>query len=274
MTLAANIARLLGENALSEATEEARGKVKSAPSDRTARHLYIDLLILAGEYEKADAQCNVASTLAPEDAVGFGLLRRELRGMAARRAWFEDGAVPTFPGVPTELDRLALALAVALREGEEAQARDGLAALEAARGERSLQWNGKAVPDFRDLDDRTPHALEAITSGGSYMWIDFSRIASLKIEPIARPRDLAFRRAELGLSDGASAPVLLPAIYHGTFGDPQLLLGRQTDWVEEPGGITTGRGQRCFLSGDELVTLHETAALGDPNATGRVAADG
>lgn len=97
-------------------------------------------------------------------------------------------------------------------------------------------------------------------TGGAYLWIDFSRIAALNVEPIARPRDLAFRRAELELVDGASAPVLLPAIYHGTKG-ARLLLGRETEWVAEPTGITTGRGQKCFLAGDDLVSFHDLTSL-------------
>jgi type VI secretion system protein ImpE len=114
-----------------------------------------------------------------------------------------------------------------------------------------------------------PHALEVIMTGGAYLWIDFAKIASVVVEPIARPRDLAFRRAELSLIDGASAPVLLPAIYQGTEGKEKLLLGRETEWVAEPSGITTGRGQRCFLAGDDLVSFHDMQTLGMPEVARR-----
>ena len=272
MTTAGKIATFLADDDLAGATQQARELVKASPSDKSARHLYIDLLILAGDYEKADAQCNVASTLSPDDAVGFALLRNELRGMAARRAWFETGAVPDFPGGPTDTDKAALALGIIHREGGEAAS--ALAALEDARGEHALYWNDRQVSDFRDLDDRTAHALEAITSGGSYMWIDFARIASVKIEPITRPRDFAFPHAQLTLLDGASASVMLPAVYEGTVDDPKLLLGRGTDWVDESTGITTGRGQRCFLAGDALVAIHETTVIGTQPLKQETNADG
>ena len=46
------------------------------------------------------------------------------------------------------------------------------------------------------------------------------------------------------------------------FDDPDTLrLGRETQWVEEPTGITTGRGQRCFLAGDDLVSFHDMQNL-------------
>jgi len=261
MTLSESIARALSDNLLKDALEETRAHLKTKPSDQQARHLYIDLLVLAGDYERADSQCSLAVTFAPEGTMGFALLRNELRAMAAREAWFESGAVPGFPQGPTQLDRLAIRLGIAHRRGEADDAKAALAELEEIRGERSMIWNGKPVSDFRDLDDRTPHGLEVIMTGGSYLWIDLAKIAEVALLPIGRPRDLAFRRAELTLRDGAVAPVLLPAIYHGTGQEAKLGLGRESKWIEEPTGIITGRGQRCFLAGDELVSLHDTTSL-------------
>ena len=276
MTLSASIAQSLSDNALDEALEEVKAHLKARPSDQEARHLYIDLLVLAGEYERADNQCSLAATLSPDATMGFALLRNELRAMAARDAWFVSGAVPEFPQGPSELDKLALRLGIADRDGNAADAKAALDALETVRGERPLIWNGKAISDFRDLDDRIPHALEVIMTGGAYLWIDFAKISAVSIEPIARPRDLAFRRAELSLIDGAAASVLLPAVYYGTGKDAALKLGRETEWVEEESGITTGRGQRCFLAGDELVSFHDTQSLEivPASSAGRQAAHG
>ncbi|MBN8954805.1 MULTISPECIES: type VI secretion system accessory protein TagJ [unclassified Rhizobium] len=259
MTLSAKIAEALSENALDDAIGLAKAHVKAAPTDKDGRHLLIDLLILAGDYARADAQCNLATTFAPEDVMGFAMLRNQLRAMAARSAWFDEAAAPEFPHGPTALDQAAIKVAIAHRD-HSADTVTALQSLEEIRGERPMNWNGRLVSDLRDLDDRIPHALEVIMTGGAYLWIDFSRIAALRVEPIARPRDLAFRRAELELVDGANAPVLLPAIYHGTTG-AKLLLGRETEWVDEPTGITTGRGQKCFLAGDDLVSFHDLKSL-------------
>jgi type VI secretion system protein ImpE len=261
MTLATRVAEFLADDALIDAAELVKSHVKSSPTDKEARHLYIDLLILLGEYERADAQCNLAAGLAPEDTMGFALLRNQLRAMAAREAWFADAAVPEFPQGPSDLDKAAVQLGLAHRAGAANEATAILEGLEGLRGERAMLWNGRPVSDIRDLDDRIPHALEVIMTGGAYLWVDFAKIASVRLEPIARPRDLAFRRAELTLIDGAAAPVLLPAIYHGTAGDEKLLLGRETVWVTESSGMTTGRGQRCLLAGEELVSFHDAVSL-------------
>lgn len=255
------IARLLAADALSDAVEQAKSQVKADPTDKAVRHLYIDLLILSAAYEDADAQCILATTIAPDASTDFSHLRNQLRAMVARRAWFEAAKTPAFPSDSTEFDEAALTLGMANRTGEHKLTQTALKALEDDRGERPMRWNGKLFPDFRDLDDRTPHALEIMSFGGAYLWIDFSRIATVTVDPIIYPRDLAFRRAQLSLLNGVSTPVMLPAIYPGSGDDPKFLLGRETRWVKETSGITTGRGQRCFLAGEELVSLHDTTSI-------------
>ncbi len=264
MTLRDDISRLLDDNQLDEAIAKSREQVKATPSDKTARYLYIDLLILAGDYEKADAQCNLASTFAPQDAIGFSLFRNHLRAMAARVAWFETGALPDFIHGPSELDQLAIKANIATREGNDAEATKALLELDEKRGEVQLVLNDGVAGDIRDLDDRIPHALEVLTNGGKYLWIDFNRIDTVVVEPMTRPRDLAFRQADITLLDGSVASVLLPALYHSGDNRPTLLLGRETEWSEDDGPLVTGCGQRCVLIGDDLVPFHEISSLSAP----------
>ncbi|MDQ0454592.1 type VI secretion system accessory protein TagJ [Rhizobium paknamense] len=252
---------LLAEDALAPALDEARAAVKTKPADKALRHLYIDLLVLSGDYERADAQCDVAARFEATDGLGYALLRREIRAMAARADWYDKGAMPSFPGGPGPLDEIALKLGLAVREQSHGEAASLVRQLDEARGERPMNWNGAAISDLRDLDDRLPHALEVLTNGGAYLWVDIARIESLVLQPIARARDLAFRRAELTLAGGASASVLLPAIYPGIYEDSALALGRQTEWVELAEGLTIGRGQRSLFNGDDMVSLHELESL-------------
>ncbi|GAK69839.1 type VI secretion system accessory protein TagJ [Agrobacterium rubi] len=266
MTLRDDISRLLDGDQLQDAIAAAKEHVKVKPSDKEGRNLYVDLLILAGEFEKADAQCNLAATFAPQDAVGFSIIRQHLRAMAARNAWFENGAVPDFANGPSELDQLAIKANIATRAGDTEGATSALAELEAQRGELSIACNDKPAGDIRDLDDRIPHALEVLTDGGRYLWIDYNRIESLTVEPMKRPRDIAFRQAELSLRDGAMASVLLPSIYHGDTDSAPMLLGRETIWNDD-GPLVTGQGQRCLLIGNDLVPFHEISTLSAPAET-------
>ncbi|MBP1853447.1 type VI secretion system accessory protein TagJ [Rhizobium halophytocola] len=280
MTDAPTPAELLENDALPEALALAQERVKLKPGDRDARNLYIDLLILSGDFARADTQCNLASTFSPEDVVGFGMMRRQLRGIAAREAWFAEAAVPAFPGGPSELDQLAIRIGIALQSGDGAETRALIEELDERRGEQPMVWNGNPVGDIRDLDDRIPHALEVLTNGGAYLWIDYAKIAALSLAPMRRPRDLAFREAELSLLDGSSATVLIPALYPARKDDtPSLRLGRETDFSEAPGGLTIGHGQRCLLAGDDAMPFHELTSLACADAKaaaggGRKAANG
>jgi type VI secretion system protein ImpE len=255
------VAALLDDNALEDALEQVKIAVKATPADHDSRHLYIDLLILAGDYGRADQQCDLASKFQPTDAVGFAILRHQIRAMSARQAWFDAGGVPDFPGGPTELDQIALKLGMALREQSFDQASDLLAQLEEARGPHPMIWNGNACADLRDLDDRIPHALEVLTTGGAYLWVDFRKIETVSVEPIVRSRDIAFRPAELTLIGGATASVLLPAVYHSTANKPAWQLARETEWVDLAPGLVMGCGQKCYLVGEEIQSLHDLTEL-------------
>ncbi|MBO0662661.1 nitrogen fixation protein [Jiella sp. MQZ9-1] len=261
MTLAAQISEALDRNALDEAVAAATAAVRDGPSDAVARNLLIDLLILEGQFERADKQCALASTFSPDLAVGFARLRGELRGMAAREAFFTEGAVPAFPGEPSACDALALRLSVSARKGTQSETKPLLEALEDERAGQAMIVNGTPVADFRDCDDRTPHALEAISSGGAYLWVDFAKIAALTLKPMSRPRDIAFREAELTLHDGSVGTVLVPMLYHGGTQAAEVKLGRETAWQDLGSGITVGCGQRCFLSGDDLLPILELKTL-------------
>jgi type VI secretion system protein ImpE len=266
LILQKKIAEALSTDALDEALDEALAMafdgVRNAPQDSALRLLLIDLLILDGDYERADKQADMAAKLAPADAVGLSILRGQIRGLDARARWFTEGAVPAFPQGPSPADEAALRLGLAIRENDAPAARSAAEALEAVMEETTLAWNGTPAPQFRDADDRLPHAFEVVTTGGVYLWIDFSRVAAMEFEPLRRPRDLAARRAMLTLKSGSAAEVLIPAIYGAAKGlEPALKLGRSTDWTELPGGLTAGLGQRCFLIGDDLVALAEAETI-------------
>lgn len=261
MNIIERTAQLLSDNALFEAIEETTAHIKTSPTDSNARFLLSDLLTLAGDFEHAKRQISAGATFAPDQAMGFALVSNELRGILAREDWFANGASPSFPEGPSKCDELALELNTLQREGDWDGAGFTLQDLDDARGQTAMIWNDRSVDDIRDLDDRVPHALEIITTGGSYLWIGYAGIQSLELEPISRPRDLAYRRGRLRLKDGSVDSVLIPALYPGSGSDVELCLGRKTDWIDKGAGLSIGVGQRCLLAGDEMVGFHDTTSL-------------
>lgn len=257
------IAHLLGQDALSDAIAMATETVKSQPDNAQARGQLAELCLIAGDLERADTHAKLAGRLDAQETVRFGLFRQTIHGMWARQAWWQDGAVPEFPMGQTPRDEVALRLNVALKAGDGDEAKAALDELERLRGEQPTVWNGNPVSDLRDLDDRLPHALEAITSGGHYLWIDFTCIAEVEFTVPQRPVDLVCRKARVTLRDDSAADLLVPAVYPGGT-EPQHMLARQTDFVEAAGGLTLALGQRAYLAGDTMTTLLEAKTITFP----------
>jgi type VI secretion system protein ImpE len=255
------VARALEACDLTAAREAASADVKARPRSADARMLLAELCVLSGDLDRAETHARLAATAEPRRATALSVFRQHLRGLHARAAWWEKGAVPDLPGGPTELDGHALALNVALREGDGAAAGAALRALEEVRGARPGLWNGVPTDDLRDLDDRLPHALEAVTSGGRYLWLGLDRIAGVTFVPPARPLDLALRRARVTLHVGSEADVLVCAVAPGAATDAERL-ARTTEFEERPGGIVATRGQKALLVGEEMRGLLEAETMG------------
>ncbi len=251
----AGIAELLLQDSLDEALAASAASVKAQAGSPARRMIHAELCALSGDLEKADAHAKIAQRLLhPGDAAAPPLFRQHLRGLEARERWWRDGSVPDFPAGPSACDRAALALNVAFRAGNAESIRRKAAALEELRGMRPALWNGTDIPDLRDLDDRLPHAVEAVTSGGHYLWLDMARITRLTFTAPARPFDLCCRRARVVLRDGSAADILIPVVYP----DPRTAaqrLASETDFEDMPGGLTVGRGQRLYLSGGDASAI-------------------
>ena len=257
------VARALEADDLAAARQAAAAGVKARPRDADARLLLAEICVLSGDLARAEIHAGLAATSEPARATGLSVFRQHLRGLHARAAWWEEGAVPDLPGGPSALDHHALALNVALRGGDGAAARAALDALEAARGTVPTIWNGEPAEDLRDLDDRLPHALEAVTAGGRYLWIGLDRVAEVAFEPPRRPVDLALRRARVRLHGGSEADLVICATAPGASTDAERL-GRETGFAELPSGLVATRGQKALLVGEEMRGLLEAEAIAAP----------
>jgi type VI secretion system protein ImpE len=225
--------------------------VKRSPKDTDSRRLLIDLLIVNADYDRADKQADILSNTSGDLTLGMVLLRGRLRAAKAREAWFLNGAVPSFPGEPTPRDQMAMLLGVALREGDTANIEDALNAVTTTSQTEGFSINGASVAELRDVDDRLPHALEVLCSDGSYMWVDFNRIETLKFSPIVSVRDLVWRPAKLRLNDGSETEVIVCATYFSATQSDEEKLARVTNWQELAGGVVVGIGQKVYLMDDD-----------------------
>jgi type VI secretion system protein ImpE len=256
-----SITALLAQARLGEAVAAVKTQVKSKPLDTTARILLADLLCLQGAIEGADAQLQIASQHAGAEAVGIARLRGLLRAEAARRAWFKEGAVPSFLATPTTRQQQALRLAVAWRAGDADATAGQLAELERSQTACHGSCDGVAFDDFRDACDLMQENIEILGSNGQYYWLAPQALARVTFMPPRHPRDLMWRRAAAVFRSGESAELHLPAQYCADAAEDDHRLARRTDWTTTLGGVTLGRGQRVLVVGGEPRAMLEIGEI-------------
>ncbi len=250
---------------LAAAVTAAQGAVKAAPRDSGARWLLAELMLFAGDAERADRMLDAAVLDDPSPAVLE--FRKLLRAEVVRQQVWNDGRAPKFSGDDaTDAQKAAVRASVLARAGaaEEAAA-EALVAEEArtpVAGEAELA-DGRVIAfdDFRDADDLMAPMVEVLTTAGDHILVPTDRLVLLEFEPPRRPRDLAWRRTTIELKDGTEGVVYMPSLYAGPPGQPDpIRLGRVTEWSEGPGPVR-GHGQRLFLIGEEAVALADIAAI-------------
>lgn len=233
-------------------------QVRNKPADRGARFLLAELLVFAGDLERADKQLDVLFAPDAPDLLAVTLFRQLIRGETARREVFTAGRVPEFTTQPSDAVKLHLEAAVALRAGQPADAAALLA--KAAIPPRPGTCDGKPVDDFRDLDDLLAPVLEVITANGNYYWVPLATVERVEFLPPKRPRDLYWRAAQMTVTDGPDGVVYVPALYHGSHADARdaVKLGRESDHAGAP---SRGLGLREFLAGDEAKSVMEITTI-------------
>lgn len=252
---------------LNAAIEAANAAVRSRPADFGERLLLAELLVFAGNLQRADVLLDAAAKADPTTAVVVAEFRQLLRADIARQQCFAEGRVPEFLGEPGPALQAALAAVVALRAGEVDEAQRQTAAAEATRpriaGTLKQADGDAAFEDFRDADDLYAGFFEVLTTTGKYFWIPTERVASIEFHPPRRPRDLAWRRAAMSVIDGPDGEVYLPALYVLTQPAPSedVSLGRTTEWLGDEDGLVRGIGQRVFLIGDDAYGITDLSAL-------------
>lgn len=236
---------------LAQAIDAQIQAVKSKPADHGLRIFLFELLCFAGELDRAQKQIDVVKYDQAElDAAVLGY-RRLLDSERARRKVFQEKAQPMFLGpIPESINQRLLAL-TQLVEGKTAEAGALLDQLNGEIVPVKGKLNDKAFEGFRDGDDRLAGVLE-VMAHGNYFWVPIEQISMIAANAPKFPRDLLWLPAHLELKEGQSGSVFLPSLYPESYAakDPQLQLGRLTDWQGESPVI--GSGLKNFFAGEEV----------------------
>lgn len=253
-------AELIKAGDLAGARAELTAQVKARPTDANLRFELAELLLVLGEWERADNQFDLVSNQDTTFGMVVSLARQLIRGELARREVFAAGRAPELIGDATPQIEATLRVLLELRDGGDAGA--AREAADALSVDLSGEADDTAFVGVRDLDDRIADVLEVLTSTGKYYWIPWTSVRLLTLRTPERLRDLVWRPAELDVADGPEGVVYIPATYVAA-DDEQTAstrLGQETLWIEQA-GIVRGVGLRCLLLGEEMTALSDFSTL-------------
>lgn len=217
---------------LDAAIEQLGAELREHPTDARRRTFLFELLSFAGLYDRAEKQLDVLARGGADAELGTLLYRAALQAERIREHMFATGDYPATP-VPSPV---------------------------------AGTLNGRPFLAIEDADPRVGARLE-VMAGGRYLWIPFAHLAAVHVEPPVHLRDLRWLPARVATNasvrDMELGEVLLPTLTPAAWrhADPELRLGRATDWDELPDGDYAPVGQKLLRIDDELVPLVDVRDL-------------
>jgi type VI secretion system protein ImpE len=226
-------------------------QVRRDPANAKYRVFLFQLLAVMGDWVRALNQLGVAGELDAGTLAMVQTYREALRCEVLRGEVFVGKRSPLVFGQPEEW--LAL-LIEALRHCAEEQWEGAQAvrerALEAAPATAG-SIDGQPFEWIADGDGRLGPLLEAVING-KYYWVPFSHIRRLSMDEPTDLRDLVWMPAYFTWANGGEAVGLIPTRYPDsqTSDDNDLRRAHKTVWVECPGGLFVGLGQRMLITNE------------------------
>jgi type VI secretion system protein ImpE len=240
---------LLQSGQLNESLATLEAEVRADPTNAKLRVFLFQLLSVLGDWERALTQLNVAAELDAINLLMAQVCRAALNCEALRAEIFAGKRSPLVFGEPDEWISWLVQANQMIAEGKyEASQKLREQAFETATAIAG-SIDGQPFEWISDADSRLGPILEAIFDG-KYYWVPFTAIKQIQIEAPADLRDVVWLPAHFTWVNGGETTGLIPTRYPNSESseDSAILLARKTDWVEQPGELYLGLGQRIFAT--------------------------
>lgn len=217
---------------MAEAIELLGAELRDEPTDAQRRIFLFELLCFAGSYARAEKQLDILAQRGADAAMGTLLYRSALHAEQIRQDLFAAGTYPTGPA-PRPV---------------------------------SGTLNGTPFHTLTDGDPRIGARLE-IFAAGQYTWLPLDQIATIRMTPPRRLRDLLWAPLTVRTSPEYQGvelgEVLTPVLAPGSWkhDSDAVRLGRATEWLELSDGGQAPVGQKLLLLDDGEIPILEVREL-------------
>ncbi len=234
---------------LEGALAELENQIRQEPTAPEPRIFHAQLLMVLGEWERAELQLKAIGDLEPKALPMALTYRGAIAAERSRERIFRGEGRPHLFGEPQAwmallVEALQLAARGEIGASQELrrQAFDQAPAIPGKIGERDFDW-------IADGDMRLGPMVELILSG-RYGWAPFLHIARLDFEEPSDLRDLIWLPVHIAWRKGGEGYGLMPARYPFSYGrgDPDLSLSRKTVWEEVGQELYIGYGQKMWAT--------------------------
>lgn len=231
------------------AMSEVMQAVRDDPSKAENRTFLFQILSIAGDWDRALNQLNVAGELQASAIPMVQTYREALGSEALREQVFAGIRSPLVFGDPERWVALALESVKQSGLGNHTEAANLREQAYEVAPVNSGTINGDPFEWLADADSRIGPFIEAVVNG-NYYWIPMHRIASLTIEAPEDLRDLVWIPGQFSWANGGQAIGLIPVRYPETqkSANDLLRLARLTEWEEVSTDVHCGVGQRMLAT--------------------------
>jgi len=256
---------------MAKARAELIGEIKRRPADQAVRVLLVKVMCFLGEWDKAVNHLQILTTQDPSAAPGVEIFRNQILGAKQREQTLSGRRTPDLLPLNPGLSERWAAYLQDLNARRQTSARRILD--EIANTASSISGIRSNVPfaDFRDTDDRFFAGFEAIVHD-RYVWIPMDAVRELAVSPPADLMDLLWASCRFTLWDGLTLHCYLPVLYPGSHAheNPDIRMGRATDWIDVGENLVQAAGQHVFALGDQDIPLLELGEVifNPPRPTG------
>ena len=195
---------LYREGKLREAIKVLGDELRANPLDAKRRTFLFELLLFAGEYDRAEKQLDLLAGASADAAAGTLLYRSALHAERTRQSMFANRETPPI---------------------KDEEVYGGVC-------------NEKTFAEITDSDPRIGANLEVFLAG-SYTWIPIHYLRRLEIQPPVNLRDLVWAQARVETSADFRlqelGEVLIPVLCPLSFrhADESVHLGRESVWESD-----------------------------------------